>query len=533
MLEAEAAAASANAGNGESRSAGEAILSKLEDEAEGAADDTTLDEAKLKRMLTNFEKRILKNQELRIKFPDDPAKFMQSEVELHDSIQEMRAVATVPELYPVLVDQQFISTLLGLLSHENTDIAVAAIDLLQELTDTDTLNESEEGSESLVQALCAQQISALLVSNLERLTDASSREETDGVHNALAIIENLVEFRPEVCKDAAEAGLLNWLIAKKLKVKVPFDANKLYASEILSILLQDEPANRKMFAELTVGGAAGGAMDSLLQQLAYYKRHNPNSPEELEMMENIFDSLCSLLLYTPNRELFLKAEGLQLMNLMLREKKVSRNGALKVLNHALVGLEGRDNCAKFIDVLGLRTIFPLFMKTPKKQKRQGVTVDEHEEHVVSIIGSLLKNCRGSQRQRLVAKFTESDHEKVERLMELHFKFYDKVSITEERLRSGGDNDEEDLTEDEMYIKRLAGGLYVLQLVDYIIVDICGSGPATIKERVLQILNQRKSSIKTIRNVVREMAGNMGDQEDEDDAGRDQEREHLLQLVDKF
>lgn len=40
------------------------------------------------------------------------------------------------------------------------------------------------------------------------------------------------------------------------------------------------------------------------------------------MMENLFDCLCSLLLHNPNRERFLKGEGLQLMNLMLKEKKV-------------------------------------------------------------------------------------------------------------------------------------------------------------------------------------------------------------------
>lgn len=47
-------------------------------------------------------------------------------------------------------------------------------------------------------------------------------------------------------------------------------------------------------------------------------------------MENLFDVLCSSLMETVNREKFLKGEGLQLMNLMLREKKISRNGSLKV-----------------------------------------------------------------------------------------------------------------------------------------------------------------------------------------------------------
>jgi len=45
---------------------------------------------------------------------------------------------------------------------------------------------------------------------------------------------------------------------------------------------------------------------------------------------------------------------------------------------------------------------------------------------VSIIASMLRNCRGPQRQRLLSKFTENDHEKVDRLLELHFKYLEKV-----------------------------------------------------------------------------------------------------------
>ena len=52
-------------------------------------------------------------------------------------------------------------------------------------------------------ALNENQICSLLVSNLERL-DESVKEESDGVHNTLAIIENLVELKPEICKEVAE-----------------------------------------------------------------------------------------------------------------------------------------------------------------------------------------------------------------------------------------------------------------------------------------------------------------------------------------
>lgn len=66
------------------------------------------------------------------------------------------------------------------------------------------------------------------------------------------------------------------------------------------------------------------------------------------------------------------------MFLIHREKKQSRNGSLKVLDHAMSGPNGVDNCNKFVDILGLRTIFPLFMKTPKKNRKRMLTVEEHE-----------------------------------------------------------------------------------------------------------------------------------------------------------
>lgn len=56
---------------------------------------------------------------------------MDSELELHEAVQELHAVATVPDLYPVLVQNGAVKSLLDLLSHENTDIAVAVVDLLQ------------------------------------------------------------------------------------------------------------------------------------------------------------------------------------------------------------------------------------------------------------------------------------------------------------------------------------------------------------------------------------------------------------------
>lgn len=491
----------------------EDILKFVENEV---TEGEILDEIAVKKLVLNFEKKALKNREMRIKFPDQPEKFMDSEIDLHEALQELSAVATVPDQYPLLVELKCINSLLELLSHDNTDISTKVVNLLQEFTDVDILHESEEGAEELINALAEAEAPALLLHNLTRL-DEQVPDERDAVHNTLGIIENITEFKPELCIEVAKQGFLQWIL-KRLKMKVPFDGNKLYATEILSILLQNTPENRKLLGELD-------GIDVLLQQLAFYKRHDPSGAEEQEAMENMFDALCCALMEPFNRDRFLRGEGLQLMNLMLREKKMSRNGSLKVLDHALAGPEGRDNCNKFVDILGLRTVFPLFMKTPKRKRL--LTVDQHEEHVVSIISSMLRNCQGSQRQRLLAKFTENDLEKVDRLLELHFKYMDKVDRTEKEM----EQETEELDDDAQYLRRLSGGLFTLQLIDRIILEVCTAGPPAIKQRVQRVLSLRGGSLKIIRHVMREYAGNLGDAGTEE--WRQQEQQHILQLVDKF
>uniref|UniRef100_A0AAX7UJJ1 Beta-catenin-like protein 1 n=1 Tax=Astatotilapia calliptera TaxID=8154 RepID=A0AAX7UJJ1_ASTCA len=478
-----------------------------------------VDESSVKKMILTFEKRSYKNQELRIKFPDNPEKFMESELDLNDIIQEMHVIATMPDLYHLLVELNAVHSLLGLLSHENTDILSPVVDLLQELTDIDTLHESEDGAEVLIDALLEGQVVALLVQNMERL-DEQVKEEADGIYNTLAIIENMAEFRPGMCTEAAQQGLMQWLL-KRIKAKMPFDANKLYCSEILAILLQNNDNTRELLGEMD-------GIDVLLQQLSVFKRHNPSTAEEQEMMENLFDALCSCLMLPSNRDRFLRGEGLQLMNLMLREKKMSRTSALKVLDHGMIGPEGTDNCHKFVDILGLRTIFPLFMKTPKKMRKTGVSEREHE-------GQLLIT--------------------VDRLMELHFKYLEAVQQADKRIegekhvsissfipfshpsllpsqsmvRRGEILD--DSMEDEFYLRRLDAGLFVLQLICYIMVEISNSGIPQLQQRVHQILNLRGGSVKVVRHIMREYAESIGD--GKSDEFKEAERKRIMDLADNF
>jgi beta-catenin-like protein 1 len=66
---------------------------------------------------------------------------------------------------------------------------------------------------------------------------------------------------------------------------------------------------------------------------------------------------------------------------------MSRCSAIKVLDHAMSGPEGTENCQKFVDILGLRSIFPLFMKTPKVNRKVGPSKTETEGIHIRVVSS--------------------------------------------------------------------------------------------------------------------------------------------------
>jgi len=170
-------------------------------------------------------------------------------------------------------------------------------------------------------------------------------------------------------------------------------------------------------------------------------------------------------------------------------------------------------------------------------KKVGTTEKEHEEHVCSILASLLRNLRGQQRTRLLNKFTENDSEKVDRLMELHFKYLDAMQVADKKIegekhdmvRRGEiiDND----TEDEFYLRRLDAGLFVLQHICYIMAEICNANVPQIRQRVHQILNMRGSSIKIVRHIIKEYAENIGDGRSPE--FRENEQKRILGLLENF
>lgn len=51
----------------------------------------------------------------------------------------------------------------------------------------------------------------------------------------------------------------------------------------------------------------------------------------------------------------------ELMVLIMKEKNVARSRSIKALDYAMSGSAGTPNCERFVDALGLKTLFAAFM----------------------------------------------------------------------------------------------------------------------------------------------------------------------------
>jgi len=187
-----AAAEEGGGGGGARREPTAEEIDKMLDETEEVE---ALDATAAKRMVLGLEKKLSRNHEMRMKYASKPASFAESEVDLDDEIKKLHTLATAPELYPELVKCNAHRSLLELLKHENTDIAIDLIDLLHDLFDPEMLDEAKDEAMVLIDALLAEDFLPLLVDNLGRL-DESVDEQAEGVHNVLGIVENLIELKP-------------------------------------------------------------------------------------------------------------------------------------------------------------------------------------------------------------------------------------------------------------------------------------------------------------------------------------------------
>lgn len=475
-----------------------------------------VDSAWLRKTVLNFERRVSKNAELRAKFESDPRKFIQSEADLDADIKTLSIIAEHPHLYPELTRLGCVTTLVSLLAHENTDIAIDAIEIINEFTDED-VDAAEPDWSAMVDALLESDLLGLLVSNLERLNE---KEEADrnGVYYAMGIIENLCSRTATAEQVAKHEMLLRWLLkrAQNKETNPPVSQNKQYAAEIIAILVQSSSVNRRIFAGLN-------AADIMLQLVATYRRRDPeNGGEEEEYMENLFEALTCLVDEPEGKAKFVEAEGVELCLIMLKEGKRSKAAALRLLDHAAGGNTGLGVCQKIVEAGGLKTVFTMFMK--KSLDSQAA------EHLVGMLASLLRllPAESPERIRALAKFVEKDYEKTVKLVQLRQTYATRLAPIEQSIRT----EQARITAEERseaangyFLRRLDAGLYSLQTLDVVLAWLVAEDDG-VRSVIEKELAEQDETLAAIRDTIKEQLEGM----DADDADARDSRDMLNALL---
>lgn len=480
------------------------------------------DTSTMQALLVSFEKRITFNLQQRSKFMNEPEKFMNSEIDLSVDIGRLSAAAANPELLSIIIQADSIKSILGCVTHDNIDISIQTIKLLLEITEPTSLLEIEENGDLFLSSFLKDHGLELIVHNLSRLDDEGNADYEQCFHNTLGIIENLIELSDTVALAVTErTHILKYLLERL--TKKPYSDNKLYCSEILSILLQsDSIIPIKLCSIPDMNG-----MDTLLQAIAVYKKAEVESIDEKEIIENLFLSLQTILLEKENQAKFVTCEGFELMIRILKEAKYAAICSIKSINYALI--DNPAACAKLIDVGGLKYIFPILSGKglPKGEKKSHQL--SIEEDIISIMSQLAQHLYGNQTNdcatRLLLKFIENDYEKFKKCVDYYTKYRSKLAITELHIQetieilSGDSSKQEEyesfVTVENIYLTRLEGGLYVMQqlVVILIYVLIYSSSTDTLVAYIDSKLSEDGANCSEILEIIREMIDNMDVNED--------------------
>ncbi|KAL7907258.1 Catenin-beta-like protein [Trichoderma velutinum] len=483
------------------------------DKADAGGDLDKIDSAWLRRTALNLEKLITKNSELRSRFEDQPNKFIDSEADLDAEIKNLSLLAESSELYGEFVKLGTAGSLVSLLTHENSDIAIDAIEIIGELTDDDVVTESEQW-DTLVGALIDSDLLSLLVSNLTRFNE-DDESDRNGVYHSLSVLENLSSQKAVATRMCEEEALLKWLLQRIQRTESSVTQNKQYAAEVLAILSQAAPENREKLVSLDI-------IDIMLQLVAPYRRRDPEKggPEE-EFIENLFESLTCLVDTPTGRAKFLEAEGTELCLILIKESKVAKHPSLRLLDHATGGTTSAEICQRIVEAGGLKTTFTMFNKS-------------HDQRLIgpllSIFSSMLRflPADSPERIRLLAKFVEKEYEKTAKLVKLHRDYNTRIKAAEEehRQESARSRDAEEDREIQLLSKKMDAGLYNLQLVDVILAWLIAEDGGA-NQKIKRLLAETDDTFKSIQKTLKEQLDELDtSEEDSKDMG-----EMLSTLID--
>lgn len=242
---------------------------------------------------------------MRLKYAEEPLKYLDSEVALVEILDQLHLLAATPSLYTNFLSLDGLTKVLELLTHENTDVGRSCTSLLLELIE-DLPLENESGQRNpalaIVKKFFALNGQVYIVSNMTRLSEYEWSEDAECLATSLSLLDCLIELHGEEAyeKLSIDTGLLEFLLQKieryneyKESQKKPKETNDeekketpeatlnqaiFYCAEMLSILLLSTPAV-KDYGQKKLS-ATGTAVETLLVAISSFRKVQIISSEE-------------------------------------------------------------------------------------------------------------------------------------------------------------------------------------------------------------------------------------------------------------
>nr|CCA23071.1 betacateninlike protein putative [Albugo laibachii Nc14] len=511
--------------------------------------DETMNAKSIHSLFSSLRKAIEKNAVQRTKYAQTPSKFMDSEVALHQELIKWKGMAAFPNLFAhcLEIKDEFVPLLLSLLQHENMDIHFDVVAIIADWTDIEDVGgmaeEELEAIVSIAKSLVEENILTSIVQIIERFEKLEIDEAKNGVimqqddqedtehetqkviYHILQVFENMAELAPEACINVCiETTFLSQLVRliaekgpnaserKSMEAQVMFPQNKLYASEVLSIMLQLESPVQKAFMDGDeIEKRKANRFDKLLRIIASYRKQNPSSEDEEEFLENILNALCTLLLTREAKDRFRHLEGLELLLRLLKDQTAFMYaGALRLLDLSL--MESPRNCEHVVEIGGLKQIFAILMGKTGRYKSSHVTKgslerlqEKQEEYIINIITSLCvylsEQARADGFARFHLKLVEKEYEKLDRLIDLFARYHKRVQ-EKETERDVQTAEEERNREEEKLLLRLDAGLFTLQRISFVLAHCCAFSAKMNGYTVIKF-HERQLEFESLNSILQE------------------------------
>lgn len=201
---------------------------------------------------------------------------------------------------------------MGVLQSSNLDLAINAVNFLLELTeiDVDMQEDTLLTINRLTEELLSHRVLEILCGLLFKL-DKTKEVEKEAVFKVLGIFENVFELQPLAVEVAGtRTNLVQWILGTIATSGREYNDNNLYASEILSIIVQQRSTLEKL-AEVAL-------VPKLTEHLKLLLHPHPFHADYKEMMLNLFNCLCSALITPQNQLVFAEQEGIDIMIKLLK-----------------------------------------------------------------------------------------------------------------------------------------------------------------------------------------------------------------------